>query len=67
VRPGPKVAQQVGGPKEAGLEFLARQALDFRQQLAENGFFRTAELVIIAHVAQRLACNGANYPRYAII
>ena len=72
---GSKVAQQVGGPnakpavfiEEAGLEFLGRQALDFRQHLAENGFLRTAELVIIAHIAQRLACNGANHPRFATI
>jgi len=50
-----------------GLRFCVRQTLDLRQQLAENRFFRTAELVIIAQVAQRLTCNGANYPRYAII
>jgi hypothetical protein len=72
---GPEVAQQVGGPnaelavliEEPGLGFRARETLDLRQQLAENRFFRTAELVIIAQVAQRLTCNGANYPRYAII
>jgi len=72
---GPEVAQQVGGPnaelavliEEPGLGFRAREALDLRQQLAENRFFRTAELVIIAQIAQRLTCNGANHPRYAII
>jgi hypothetical protein len=72
---GPEVAQQVGGSnaelavliEEPGLGFRVRETLDLRQQLAENRFFRTAELVIIAQVAQRLTCNGANYPRYAII
>ncbi len=75
LRPRSKVAQQVGCPnakptvfiEETGLEFLGRQALDFRQHPAENGFLRTAEPVIIAHIAQRLACNGANHPRLAII
>jgi hypothetical protein len=49
-----KVAQQVGGPdakfavfiEKASLEFCAREALNLGQQLAENCFFRTAELVI---------------------
>jgi hypothetical protein len=71
----PKVAQQVGGPdaklavfiEKASVEFFAREALDLRQQLAESRFFRTAKLVIIAQVAQRLPCDGANHLRDAII
>jgi len=70
----PKVAQQVGGPdaklaafiEKASVEFCAREALDLRQQLAESCLFRTAELVIITQVAQRLACNSANHLSDAI-
>jgi hypothetical protein len=71
----PKVAQQVGSPnaklavfiQEAGLEFRARDSFDFRQQFAKHRFLGTFELMIVAQVAQHLTCNGANYPRHAII